>query len=112
MTNLPSFDEMVEMAKDPKSFDTFRHQKIEECINSLPEEKQKKARAQQWRLDQDLKKIKNDQVRLSMLYSEMVNSLNKLNLLFNDSEEYRRLFNQSNKERDNVVSLENRNKNV
>lgn len=92
MMKLPSFDEMKEMAKDPEAFEEFRRQTIEEYIASMPEEKQEKLRAQQWRLDKDLKKIKNQQVRMSIVYAMMVDSLNKLNLMLNDPDEYDRLF--------------------
>lgn len=92
MVSLPPFDEMKELAKDPEAFDKFRREKIEEFISSLPADRQAKVRGTHWRLEQDLRKIKNPQVRLSIIYATMIDSLNKLDLAFNDPLEYDRLF--------------------
>lgn len=92
MVSLPSFDEMKELAKDSDAFEEFRLQKIDEFILSLPEDKRAKARRAQWRLEQDLRKIRNPQVKLSIIYALMVDSLNKLDLALNNPQEYDRLF--------------------
>ena len=45
--------------QNPEAFEEYRQEVLDEYFNSLPEERQVKARQQQWLLDNDLRKFKD-----------------------------------------------------
>ena len=54
------FDFLSNLYKeDPKAFEEYRLEVLEELFNSLPEERQVKARQFQWRLESDLRNYKD-----------------------------------------------------
>jgi len=58
---LPSFDDMVEMAKnDPDAFEAMRIEAIESTINSAPNASQRRLRGLQFQMDADRKLASSD----------------------------------------------------
>jgi len=77
------FDRLSQLfLDDPVAFEEYRLNVIEECISKLPEERQQRARGLQFRIDNELRNIKNPLVRAARLNSMMIESLMKLDGLF------------------------------
>ncbi len=68
--------------EDPVAFEEYRLKTIEECISKLPEKRQQRARGLQFRIDNEMRKIKNPLARAAKMNSLMIESLMKLNGLF------------------------------
>jgi hypothetical protein len=67
---------------DPEEFEKYRQMVIEEFINNLPEERQQRARGLQFRIDNEMRKIKNPLARAAKMNSMMVDSLMELQGVF------------------------------
>lgn len=70
------FDFLSNLHKqNPEAFEEYRQEVLEEYFNSLPEERQIKARQQQWLLDNDLRKFKDPIARynrtVELLYEQL-----------------------------------------
>ncbi len=68
--------------ENPEAFEEYRLKTIEECISRLPAEKQQRARGLQFRIDNEMRKIKNPLVRATKMNSMMIESLIKLDGVF------------------------------
>lgn len=78
--SLPSFDEMVKMAKEnPEELEKIRKNEIDKIINNAPVENQDGLRGLQNQLDLIRRSSKNKTVVAEKMFSEMMVSLNKLN---------------------------------
>jgi len=71
-----NFDEL--MILSPEAAEEYRWAVIEDFIIGLPEDKQYRMRAYQWRLNQGLKKYKDPIVRMNRCFSLMWESLERL----------------------------------
>ncbi len=67
---------------DPKAFEEYRLKVIEECISKMRPESQQRARGLQFRIDNEMRKIKNPLVRAAKMNSMMIESLMELDGLF------------------------------
>jgi len=67
---------------DPEEFEKYRQMVIEEFINNLPEDRQQRARGLQFRIDNEMRKIKNPLARAAKMNSMMVDSLMELQGVF------------------------------
>jgi len=52
---------------DIEAFDVYRKELVEEAINKLPEDRQQKARQNQWKLDNTLRKYKDPVARMNKM---------------------------------------------
>jgi len=78
-----AFDKLAKLFQDdPEEFEKYRQMVIEEFINKLPEERQQRARGLQFRIDNEMRKIKNPLARAAKMNSMMVESLMELEGLF------------------------------
>lgn len=74
-----SFDELKELIEtDEEQAEEYRVALIQDFISTLPEERQQRMRAFQWRLDQEMRKIKNPLVRAQFVFGCMMDSLMKM----------------------------------
>ena len=81
-----SFDELKDLIiADPDKAEVYRIAVIEDFIEGLPEEKQDYARRFQWRLDGELRKIKNPIARMNMISGKMWDSFLEMNDLLQDA---------------------------
>lgn len=88
MKQLPSFDELKEMAeKSPEKLESLRKDLIEDVINSAPKEKQNRLRGLQFQIDAKIKTSKTPFEALSKIYDEMMDSFDTLNEKLNEFEE-------------------------
>lgn len=86
-TNLPDFDEMVKLWKeDPKKIENLRKKMVDEIIASAPIQNQKKLRSLQSRIMLISQGSKNSLDATTKIYSEMLQSLYKLNSQLNQEE--------------------------
>lgn len=70
------FDFLVNLHKtNPEAFDDYQKEVIEEYIQSLPEDRQLKARQTQWVLNGELAKCENPEDRIELLAGLMVDIL-------------------------------------
>lgn len=67
---------------DPEEFEKYRLMVIEECISKMRPESQQRARGLQFRIDNEMRKIKNPLARAAKMNSMMIESLMKLDGLF------------------------------
>ena len=79
---MKTFDELSSMTEE--DIDKYLREEIEEVINSAPKNQVLKLRALQAKMDGIRNKVKNPQVRLDMIYSEMIKSLYELNNALKD----------------------------
>ena len=83
--------------KDPEKFNEVTKEMINDFIESLPEEKQDVYRARQWRLEQELNKIKDPIERMNKMVQIFWVGVNKFieatrltetaNVVYNDTDE-------------------------
>ena len=74
-----NFDELKDLIEvDPDKAEEYRIAIIQDFIARLPEEKQERMRATQWRLDQELRRIKNPIARMNFIYGKMMDSFLEL----------------------------------
>ena len=79
-----SFDELKDLViADPDKAEAYRIAVIEDFIDGLPEEKQDYARRFQWRLDGELRKIKNPIMRMNLINEKMWGSFLEMNDVLN-----------------------------
>lgn len=77
-------DQICDLWKnDPEAAEAYHRAVIEDYIEGLPEEKKPRARALQWRIDQEVSRIKNPQVRLERVFGMMWDSFLDLNNALN-----------------------------
>lgn len=75
-----NFDRMVTLYKEkPADFEDMRVSLIEDYINTLPENQQKRARGLQFQIDSTLDRIKNPTERYNRMVSMMWKGFDKLN---------------------------------
>ena len=75
-----TFDELKDLViADPDKAEAYRIAVIEDLIEGLPEEKQNYARQFQWKLDGELRKIKNPIARMNMIGGKMWDSFLEMN---------------------------------
>lgn len=75
---LPSFDELVALAKtNPERFEQFRHEKCEEMIQSASKEMQGRLRAQQSHIDLVISHCKNPNHVNVVLQQELHRQMDK-----------------------------------
>ena len=75
-----SFDELKDLiVEDPDKAEEYRIAVIQELIETLPEDRQELARRKQWRLDQELRRIKNPIARMNFIGGKMWDSFLDLN---------------------------------
>lgn len=67
---------------DPEEFERYRQMVIEECISKMRPESQQRARGLQFRIDNEMRKIKNPLARAAKMNSMMIESLMELDGLF------------------------------
>ncbi len=72
------FDELKKLAEDPEAIEEYRKQVVEDFINSLPEDRQHKARQFQFRIMAQTRHIKNPLSRATAMYDMMVESVCQL----------------------------------
>lgn len=78
-----AFDKLSKLFQDdPEEFEKYRQMVIEEFIRKLPEERQQRARGLQFRIDNEMRKIKNPLARAAKMNSMMIESLMELDGLF------------------------------
>lgn len=77
---MKTFDELLQMTDEARK--QYLREEVEQVINAAPDHYVLKLRHLQSRLDGIRARIKNPQVRLEMIYSEMIDSLNQLNNVF------------------------------
>jgi hypothetical protein len=81
-----SFDELKDLViADPDKAEAYRIAVIEDFIDGLPEEKQDYARRFQWKLDGELRKIKNPIARMNMIGGTMWDSFLEMNNMLGDA---------------------------
>ena len=75
-----TFDELKDLViADPDKAEAYRIAVIEDLIEGLPEDKQNYARQFQWKLDGELRKIKNPIARMNMIGGKMWDSFLEMN---------------------------------
>ncbi|EGQ8486228.1 DUF3135 domain-containing protein [Vibrio parahaemolyticus] len=75
---LPSFDELVQMAKsDPEGFEQFRHEMAKEMIESASEMMQPRLWAQQSHIDRVIRNCKNPHHTNVVLMNELQKQVTK-----------------------------------
>lgn len=75
-----NFDEMVVLfAKDPDAAQAKAESMIEEYINTLDPEKQQRARAYNWRLQQELRHYKDPIARMNKMVELFWSGVNRFN---------------------------------
>ncbi len=67
---------------DPEEFERYRQMVIEECISKMRPESQQRARGLQFRIDNEMRKIKNPLARAAKMNTMMIESLMELEGLF------------------------------
>lgn len=78
-----AFDKLSRLFQDdPEAFEEYRLKVIEECISKLPEERQQRARGLQFRINNEMRKIKNPLARAARMNSMMIESLMELDGVF------------------------------
>ena len=81
-----SFDELKDLIiADPDRAEAYRIAVIEDFIEGLPKDKQDYARHFQWKLDGELRKIKNPIARMNMIGGKMWDSFLDMNTILNDA---------------------------
>lgn len=72
------FDFLSNLFKEnPQAFDEYRQEVLEEFFESLPEERQQKARQAQWNLDNDLRHYKDPVARYNRMVELFYNQLDE-----------------------------------
>jgi len=67
---------------DPEEFERYRQMVIEECISKMRPESQQRARGLQFRIDNEMRKIKNPLARAARMNTMMIESLMELEGIF------------------------------
>lgn len=62
---------------DPEEFDRQTRQMIDDYINSLPEERQQRARQHQWKIDQTLSHYKDPVARMNKMVEMLWSGVDK-----------------------------------
>ena len=60
---MKTFDELLTMS--PAELDSYRQEQVEEFIQTLPEDRQQRARQFQWRIDQELTRFRDPTQRFN-----------------------------------------------
>lgn len=78
-----AFEKLAKLfQEDPEEFEKYRLMVIEECISKMRPESQERARRLQFRIDGEMRKIKNPLARAAKMNSMMIESLMELDGLF------------------------------
>lgn len=80
MTELPSFDELREMAeKDPEALEALRNKMVNEVIERAPLEKRDRLKGLQFKIDAKIKTSRTPFESMCKIYDEMMDSFDELN---------------------------------